>query len=419
MSSNLARLERRAVGRIAGPLFALALGCTRVSARELSFAEARAAALRVSPEVELAEREVAVWTSDVTSAEAFANPNFSVTSATQSAHLATSLSLPIRLFGQRGASIDAARADVAVAALDVGVVRREARWVASLAYVDLWEAQARAGWLASAAEDSRRLAEIAAEKFAAGSGARLDQLRTSADRARAAAESRAATQLVAAAAARLAPTIGAAHDQPLRAAGAPGYAFDGADLAQLEARLPEHPRLRRARAEVSASELHVADEQRKRWPIVTPQIGLSQFDPTVPGTDLILGLAFELPILDRRQGAIERAEAERAVATTAAEGGERRLRAELRDAYLRSASARTEWRVLREEVLPSMEEAKAMTDEGYRAGYVDLLRVLDAQRALLEARMAEVSALASWVRALADLEKASGIDLRESAGHAP
>ncbi|HEX4353795.1 MAG TPA: TolC family protein, partial [Polyangiales bacterium] len=310
-------------------------------------------------------------------------------------------------------------ADADIATLDVGVVRREARWAASLAYVDLWEAQARAGWLATAAEDSQSLAEIAREKFEAGSGARLDQLRTSADRARASAEAKAATQLMAAAAARLAPLIDLASDQPLTAASAPGYLVDSDDLARLEARLPEHPALQRARAEVSASGKHIDDERRKRWPIVTPQIGLSQFDPTVPGTDLIFGLGFELPLFDRRQGALERAEAERALAQTAAISGERRLRAELRDAYLRSASARIEWRVLREEVLPAMQEAKSMTDEGYRDGYIDLLRVLDAQRALLEARMAEVSALASWVRALTDLERASGIDLRESVGDAP
>jgi cobalt-zinc-cadmium efflux system outer membrane protein len=152
--------------------------------------------------------------------------------------------------------------------------------------------------------------------------------------------------------------------------------------------------------------------------VLSPLIGLSTFDPTLPGTDVVFGLSLELPLLNQRQGEIARARAERALAQTAAQSGERRLRGELRDAYLRSEAAGTELRALHEQVLPAIQEAKTMTDEGYRDGYVDLLRVLDAQRALLDSQIAETSALAAWVRALADLEKAGGVDLPESGNRA-
>ena len=49
-----------------------------------------------------------------------------------------------------------------------------------------------------------------------------------------------------------------------------------------------------------------------------------------------------------------------------------------------------------------------MNEEGYRDGRVDLLRLLDAQRARLETRIAVVEAEAAWQRALADVERAAG-----------
>jgi len=76
-------------------------------------------------------------------------------------------------------------------------------------------------------------------------------------------------------------------------------------------------------------------------------------------------------------------------------------------------------RALRDEVLPDMQEAYAMTEEGYRAGRVELLRVLEAQRALLDSRLSEAEAVATWTRAVADLERALGTDLAGGAAHAP
>jgi outer membrane protein TolC len=58
--------------------------------------------------------------------------------------------------------------------------------------------------------------------------------------------------------------------------------------------------------------------------------------------------------------------------------------------------------------LPALEEARQMTEEGYRDGHVDLLRVLEAQRAALEGRTAYVEAQAAWQRARADVERAVG-----------
>jgi outer membrane protein TolC len=52
-------------------------------------------------------------------------------------------------------------------------------------------------------------------------------------------------------------------------------------------------------------------------------------------------------------------------------------------------------------------------------GRVDLIRLLDAQRALLESRLAAAEAEATWGRAVADLERAAGADFHGDGTHAP
>ena len=388
--------------------------------RDISFAEARAAAERSAPDVQLAQRRADLANAEVEVEGALANPTLAVSTASQTARLGASVGVPLPLFGQRRTMVAAARADAAAVFLDVTVARRDTRWQATLAWIDLWEAQERARLLERAGQDAQRLSQIASERFAAGTGPRLDVVRTGADRARAAAEAEAARHLVGAAAARLAPWIGVPASDELTAAGAPGFPEGFAvALDNLERGLADHATLQRDRAQVVAADRHVTSERRSRWPVLVPQLTVNQQDPTLPGTDFIFGLAVELPVLSLRRGAIARAEARRTLADTHARADERRLRAELLDAYRRTQSTRLKLRALREQVLPAMQEARDMTEEGYRLGRVDLIRLLEAQRALLDSRLAEAEAAGAWNRAVADLEKAAGADFGEGDRHAP
>jgi cobalt-zinc-cadmium efflux system outer membrane protein len=341
-----------------------------------------------------------------------ANPSVSVSTARQTARVGTSVGVPVPLFGQRSTAMDAARADAGATRLDVEVTRRAARWRATTAWFDLWEAQERARLLEIAATDVNRLQQIAGEKFEAGSGSRLDVVRTGADRARARAEWEAARTTTTAAAARLAPWIGADPAEVLTAAGAPPDPTAVAAAPETRGQqLAEHPLLRRDRAQVTAADAHIRNEQRLRWPVVTPALTVNVGDPTLPGTDVIGALSFDLPLLSMRGGAIARARSQRALAETTALADHRRLEADLLDAARRAAGAGTRLHALRAEVLPAMKEAADMTEDGYRSGRIDLVRVLEAQRALLDNRLAEAEAAAAWGRAIADLENASGADL--------
>src|SRR5262249_4903452 len=109
--------------------------------------------------------------------------------------------------------------------------------------------------------------------------------------------------------------------------------------------------------------------------------------------------------------------AQRVVAEATAVYDARRIFADLRDAYQRTQGASARARALRNEVLPAMEEARKMTGEGYPAGRADLLRLLGAQRAVVDTRLAAAEAAAGLARACADLERAVGRRLDESHAH--
>jgi cobalt-zinc-cadmium efflux system outer membrane protein len=219
---------------------------------------------------------------------------------------------------------------------------------------------------------------------------------------------------VPAAAARLALATGMDDGARLEASGQAGLAASPIDVGSLDAMLAEHPALRRDRAQVAASAAHVRAEQRLRWPAVSAELVVNAHDPTLPGTDVIGGVSFEAPVLSLRAGAIARARAEQALAEATLALGRRRLAAELADGLERAKGAGARARALAADVLPALEEVRRMTEEGYRDGRVDLLRLLDAQRARLESRIALVDAQATWERALADVERAAGarLDLR-------
>jgi cobalt-zinc-cadmium efflux system outer membrane protein len=386
----------------------------------LTWAEARAAAERRAPERALAARRAALAETDVAIARALPNPTFTVTTSRLTARLATGVSLPMPLFGQRHLATAVARADVDTALRESGLGQSELRWSATMAWIDAWEAAARARLVALGAADADRLLEIARARFEAGSAPRLDVVRATADRARARADAEGAGPLVTAAAAHLAVWVGADPIAPPGVVGEPGVPAALPDLAALvEALEISHPALERDRAEERSATARADLERRLRFPVVSADLMVSQLDPTTPGTDVLAGASFELPILDRRAGAIAHAERQRDVfaATRALDAAH--LRADLVDAYHRTRSGARRAREIGRSALPASEEARALTEESYRAGRADLLRVLDAQRAVLELRLAEREAVATWARAFADLERAVGAAVPQGESEPP
>jgi cobalt-zinc-cadmium efflux system outer membrane protein len=378
-------------------------------ARAVSLAEARARAVAAGPDVVLADLRAQLARSEIDVAGALANPTLGLQTARLTARLTATVGVPLPLFGQRGTAVSAARADAAAAGLDVEAVRVDARWNATRAWLDLWEAQQTARLLDEAARQAEQLAAVASERFGAGSAPEVDVVRTQGDRARARADALAAQGAVAAAAARLAVWLGLDAVPALDATGPIDLGPLPSEAEAAARLLAQHPALRRDRAQAEAAAAHVRAEQRARWPVVSADLTVAQGDPTLPGTDVLAGVSFDLPVLNQRRGPIARARVTQTLAELTAQLDLRRLAADLFAAYRESDSAALRARALTGEVLPALEEARRMTEEGYRDGRVDLVRVLDAQTAVRDAKLSAVQAQAAWQRARADVERSLGV----------
>src|SRR5262245_8867413 len=203
-------------------MHALIFGLFLAAEIPVTFEAARAAAIEGAPEVRIARRKIAVAAAHADEAGALENPTVALQSASETARFSGELTVPIAVFGQRGKNIDAAEAEREVSALELEVAKVEALHQATIAWLDLWEAQKRGEYLSFAATEAATFADIAQQRFDAGAGPMVDVLRLGADEARARAETLASEAAVRAASARLAPWIGAAEEVfALRASGEP------------------------------------------------------------------------------------------------------------------------------------------------------------------------------------------------------
>jgi cobalt-zinc-cadmium efflux system outer membrane protein len=133
----------------------------------------------------------------------------------------------------------------------------------------------------------------------------------------------------------------------------------------------------------------------------------------VNGKGNMLGLFFSapLPVFNRNQGEIARAEAETDKATRSVNALETGLASEVSSAYEAFDASRQLLIEIERDLLTPTTEARAGTTYMYQAGATSLLDVLDAQRAYNDTMDTYYSAQAAYRRAQATLTLVVGKDV--------
>ena len=163
------------------------------------------------------------------------------------------------------------------------------------------------------------------------------------------------------------------------------------------------PDLAVAEAGLRAAEARVASRVREKRPTTSLEAGADWNDPTQPGTDAILGLAFIFPT--RANAALAAANAERDRAAALVDLARRRLDADLESAWSAATAARLRYETIDRIAQPAASEAAELTRIGYQEGKLDLFRLLDAERALAEAERDRADAYLDWGVAYAELSR--------------
>lgn len=379
------------------------------SETRVSLDDALRAAKLAAPDLIVARAKERVAHAEIDVAGTYPNPTAVVATNTQSARFSGTLSVPLIVLGQRGAAIDAAQADEVTTTLDTVVTWSDVRQATRHAYVALWLAEGMAGARRDSAAIAAKLEGAVVERVQVGSAPEIDSLRVHAERLKADADVIEASARMIVAATELGRWMGKPDDEGLRAA-APVVMPDAAPtLASLLARLGGSAPVRREESDVKASEARVTRERALIRPSFQLDLGADVDDPTLNNqTNYRAQLAFDLPLFNQRGGYVDCETAAGDVARARVQAARIQGIAELTAAYRTYEAATTQQRTLVDAVVPASQGAARATEDAYALGRAQLVAVLDAERALVEVRLAALDAEAARATAWADIEHAVG-----------
>jgi outer membrane protein, heavy metal efflux system len=167
-----------------------------------------------------------------------------------------------------------------------------------------------------------------------------------------------------------------------------------------------------ARPDLRAAELAIAiATKRAKWERSRVLLLSAQLSSKEVGTNGILtgpGVGLDLPIFNRNQGLIARAEAEVEVASRQYVALKQRVALEVAEAREQLAQALNALKTVREQVLPPLRRAVALAEDQYKKGDVAYLFVLEQNRGLIDAQFRIVDSEAAIRRAQAQLERSVG-----------
>jgi outer membrane protein TolC len=184
--------------------------------------------------------------------------------------------------------------------------------------------------------------------------------------------------------------------------------------------LERQPELRAARLALERAEAALAAAERERRPDFFVRGGYMVMPRGTDAWTFTAGLTW--PTAPWARARVEarvaetRAEIEAARARLrAAENG---IRLAVQEAYVRARAAEQRAALLRTSVIPQSEQTLEVSRAAYQTDRVDFLALIDNQRTLVDARLEYYRALSDLEQALADLERAVGMEIAEAAAAA-
>lgn len=328
---------------------------------------------------------------------------------TEVARLSLALAVPLRWGGQRSTALEVARAERDAAVADVAAAADRAREAVTAAWFRLAADEELARIAAARVARLERTTAAVKELYDAGRVPRLDVVRTDAEVASARANVFTASAERRASAATLALLVGAEPGIDFVTSGERPLPAPLPDLASLRARAASAADARAADARGRAADARIAKAKREGLPALTLEGGVDVNDPTVPGTDKHVALGLAIPVGASAGVAVSGAERERASAERSRIV--RSLEAELVATWNRTEAARQRLEALDSATLPAARESAELAGIAYREGRLDLLRLLESERALLDADVSRVETWAFWGAERASLERLVGGNL--------
>ncbi|PZQ65234.1 MAG: transporter [Phenylobacterium zucineum] len=312
---------------------------------------------------------------------------------------------PLELGGKRSARIAAGRAEVDAARARVRRTRLEFTFDLANAYAAAEAADERLELARESLSQAREDARIATALVNAGREAELRRLQAQAavQAAQAGVDEAFATRATAFASL----TALAGSPTPLTSVVAslletPG-AIPGADVKPEAAAAAA---LFAAQAEAAAAQRRLSLERRQAVPNLTVSVGMRRFEEQ-DATALVAGISAPLPLFDRNRGNIAAAQADVSAAQARAAAARFDAEAAVRSSTARITAAESRLTAAREGE-GTAREAYRLARVGYEAGKLPLVELVNARRALTDARNQTIAAAVERIAASAALARLGG-----------
>lgn len=182
--------------------------------------------------------------------------------------------------------------------------------------------------------------------------------------------------------------------------------------------LAQHPSLGAAASRVEAAQAALRAAKSERVPDLGVFVSYGRARPTDNGF-LEAGISVPIPLFNRNQGRV--AEGHALVAETQAQMRfvEGDLQVTLAAANARHQAIRSELRTSNDLIQPAAEKGLAQAQEGYRAGRLPFLELIDAQRTYSNIRLRNLELRRDLVIAEAELLSLAGTGLYANTGDRP
>ena len=387
--------------------FGLLAEQTTQTETELTLAAALARAAKAHPDLEAAQRRIEVAQGQRIGAALRPNPEaeLEVEDLGGPDGVVASLYLgqTLELGGKRQGRIGVADREALRAASELRLAQADLRAEVAQAYLAALAAQEEAALATEASGLAGEIARVVREQVAAGKVSPVMSSRAELAAARSRATAANAGRLRDAAFTEL-----AAHwDGKVDFATIAGTLGDLAPLptaATVMAAVAAHPAVRVAEEDIECRRAALALARTSGIPDVTVTAGMSHAEAEGE-TTFSLAASLPLPVFDRGQGEVAVAGAEVAEGVAELRAIKRRLTAQARAALLRLSAARVRAEQLRDEILPAARNTFSAVREGYAAGKLGYLDVLESREALFEIRAEYLEALAAFHETRVELER--------------
>jgi outer membrane protein, heavy metal efflux system len=316
--------------------------------------------------------------------------------------------------GKRDARVAVVEKDIALAGADVAIRSRQIVNEIKQAYTALFIARKATEIHLESVDVLERIADAAQSRYASGRGSQADALRPVIELSKLHGDVIMHDQEAGLAIARLNVLLNRPPETPFGPLEEPREQVllpPSSELQRLA--IANQPELQRARLEIERADAELASARLERKPDFTVQGGYMLLPNDTDGVLAKFGITW--PNAPWSRSRIDARVAEQSSAATVARSRERAmentLRLAVQEAYVRAQAAQDRAALFRTTILPQAQQGFDVSRTAYQADRGDFQGVLDAERSLLDARLEHFKSLAEFAQALADLERAVGIEL--------